>query len=60
MLRRRKNRLYKHAKQRNTAESWARFRQARDDYVLDVSLAKDHYEQSKYTYLINENNSTKK
>ena len=37
-----------------------RFRQAPNDYVHEVSLAKDCHEQSKYTFLINDNNSTKK
>ena len=30
-----------------------------NDYVHEVSLSKDHHEQRKYVYLINEHNSTK-
>ena len=58
MLCRRKTKLHRLVKHQNIAESWARFKQACNDYVYKVSVAKDHHEQKKYTYLFNYNKST--
>ena len=41
-------------------ESWENYRQTRNNYVREVSNAKEQHEHHKYTYLINERNSTKK
>ena len=57
---RKKNRSHRYAKSHNTPESWERFRQVRNEYFRQISFAKDHHEERKYMYLINERNSTKK
>ena len=60
LLCRRKDRIHKKAKQLQTQEAWTQFRAVRNEYFNQVSEAKQEYENHKYQYLINENNSTKK
>ena len=51
---RRKDRKHKRAKILNTAVSWAAFREARNTYVNAVKEAKSMFENSNYSYLVNE------
>ena len=52
-LLRRKNKVHKQAKSRNTPELWEKFREIRNSYNREISMAKAAYENNKYIDLIN-------
>ena len=57
---RKKDRLFKRAKQINSPDSWNKYRLARNKYFNEVSEAKKAFDCSKYKKLVDENNSSKK
>ena len=59
-LRRRKDRLFKKAKCLDNVQAWERYKNARNEYFNTISAAKKEFDESKYQYLVNENNSSKK
>ena len=50
-LSRRKKRLFKHAKQLNTEESWNAFKVARTVYQSEIKTAKSNYDNNKFQKL---------
>jgi hypothetical protein len=51
-LNRRKQKLFKQAKQINSQLSWNKFNQARSLYHYEISQAKNEYENGKYNHLV--------
>ena len=52
-------RLFEQFKKSCIPDAWYLYKQARNCYTTEVSIAKDNYENSKYESHIKESNSTK-
>ena len=57
---RKKDRLFKKAKQINSPESWEKYKRIRNQYFNEISDAKKLYDSNKYQMLVDEKNSSKK